>query len=168
MDDKATKMPLDSNQILPQGPCMKFSNLFDLSGQLHDFCLGEFGSKFVIKRLKDGASPEKEFAMKELKLPANLLILLENQYSAKVASILATTKHQRQADLMSYIEENSSLILKKPYGIQLITDVLISSNDTDRQCIAQSALKSISKFQSFSDEKLTKMLRNLTSDIDIV
>ena len=154
MDDKATKTELDSNQILPQGPCMKFSNLFDLSGQLHDFCLGEFGSKFVIKRLKDGASPEKEYAMRELKLPRNLLLLLENQYSARVASTLATIDHQGRTDIMSYIEEHSSLILSKSYGIQFITDVLSSTTETERLCAARSALKSSSKLQYFSDEKL--------------
>ena len=111
---------LDDNLIIPQGPCIKFSNLFDLSGQFSDFCCGEYGSKFVIDRLERGACPERDYAMKELNLPDNLMCLLENPHSAKVATVLANIEHKGRAKILSFIETHFSDITSKVLGMQLV------------------------------------------------
>ena len=129
------------NLVMPQGPCMTFSNLFDLSGQLSDFCCGEYGSKFVLERLKNGVAPEKDYTMKELNLPNSLLDLLENPHSAKVAISLAIINHKGRADILSHIEMNFSEISSNVKGRDFIVNILNSD-----------------KLQTYSDKDLVEAL----------
>ena len=60
---------------------MPFKCYGKLCGQLEDFCHGEHGSKFVIRRLLEGVEPERELLKAELGLnnPGNMLRLIQER-----------------------------------------------------------------------------------------
>ena len=140
---------------------MQFSNLFDLSGQLSDFSCGEYGSKFILERLQNGVTPEKDFAMKELNLPNSLSHVLENHHSSQVATVLAILDHKGREEILSHLEAQFSKISSTVEGRKFIADVFKKANKTEKRRIAQYASTSMSNLQTYPDKDLIEELSYL-------
>ena len=135
---KKVETSADVPLVIPQGPCMKFTNLFDLSEQLVDFCKGDYGSKFVIERLWNGARPEKDYIMKKLRLPDSLIDLVQDRNMAKVVSVLAKVEHKGRREILDQLLKDFSSIVGVYNGSEFIMDVLRLVSTEEKECVAAS------------------------------
>ena len=135
---KKVETSADVLLVIPQGPCINFTNLFDLSEQLADFCKGDYGSKFVIERLWNGARPEKDYIMKKLRLPDSLIDLVQDRNMAKVVSVLAKVEHKGRREILDQLLKDFSSIVGVYNGSEFIMDVLRLVSTEEKECIAAS------------------------------
>ena len=91
--------------------CTKFSNLFSLSGQLDQLCMGEQGSKWVMERLLKGQDEEKSLVRKELNLPSYLTKHIGSSNCRKVILVLAEVDSQVRKKLLSQTSMDIDFIL---------------------------------------------------------
>jgi hypothetical protein len=92
--------------------CPQFTDLFSLAGQLAEFCHGEHGSNFVVKRILMGTQPERRVVVMELALPRSLVTCLSNVHCRKVVQALMETDKVYRKELMSEANRSSVEVLK--------------------------------------------------------
>lgn len=122
---------------LSQGPCMKFNNLYDLSGQFVDFCKGENGSKFVVERLTKGTVAERLYARSELKLATNFSELIGQEHGRKVLMVLLEVDKESRQEVMKYIRTHVANNLVRETFLRFVCDYLERVNPVMKEEVAQ-------------------------------
>ena len=104
--------------------CTKFSNLFSLSGQLDQLCMGEQGSKWVMERLLKGQEEEKSLVRKELNLPSDLTKHIGSSNCRKVILVLAEVDSQVRKELLNQTSMEIDSILDMEGGQEFVAKLV--------------------------------------------
>ena len=107
---KVFPSPLPPTPAATSGGLLEFSNLFCLSGQLVQFCQGQYGSKLVLDRIRDGTDPERNLVREELDLPRSLGFLLEagNNYCKEVVLALVERDMKTRMEVMGRVKRDGA------------------------------------------------------------
>jgi len=111
---KKVKNDSDSYMSANVDSCVQFTNLFCLSGQLEQLCMGEQGSKWVIERLLHGDHEERTLVRQELNLPKDLVKYLTSQPCKEVIVVLSEVDSLARKELI----HQSSLDINTILGIK--------------------------------------------------
>ena len=127
--NKQTQNPDHEVQSVQLGTCVKFSNLYCLSGQLQQLCMGEMGSKWVIERLMKGLQEERSMVRTELNLPADLLKHIASPACRKVILVLAEVDSLARNQILCQTSLEIDKILSMEGGQQFVTKLLMGFSD---------------------------------------
>ena len=100
--------------------CTQFSNLFCLSGQVDQLCMGEQGSKWVVDRLQEGRQEEKSLVRRELNLPQDLTKYITSPNCRKVILVLAEVDSQARKELLNQTSLEIDTILNMEGGQEFV------------------------------------------------
>jgi len=111
---KVFPSPLPSTPTPTSGGLLEFSNLFCLSGQLVQFCQGEYGSKLVMDRIRGGTDPERNLVREELDLPRSLGLLMEagNKYCKDVVLALVERDMRTRVEVMGRVRRDNEIFAR--------------------------------------------------------
>jgi len=93
-----------------------FSNLFCVSGQLVQLCIGEHGSRWVVDRLVEGVQAERDLVWSELNLPQDLVKHLSSSNCTKVILALAEVDSTARVEILNKTKEEIDTILGMEEG----------------------------------------------------
>jgi len=104
--------------------CLQFSDLFALSGHLGELCHGEYGSRFVIERLSQGAEVERSLVRTELGLPQSLSLHLASSHCREVILALARNDPEAKHLILTQAKQDMGDILAMDGGREFIEQLL--------------------------------------------
>jgi len=109
-----------------KGGLLEFSNLFCLSGQLVQFCQGEYGSKLVMDRIRSGTDPERNLVREELDLPRSLGLLMEagNKYCKDVVLALVERDMKTRVEVMGRVRRDKEIFARIEGGPEFMQRLL--------------------------------------------
>jgi len=104
------------------GGLLEFSNLFCLSGQLLQFCQGQYGSKLVINRIRHGTDPERNLVREELDLPRSLGLLLEsgNTFFQEVVLALVEKELRTRVEVVGRVKRDKEKFVRLKGGKEFL------------------------------------------------
>jgi len=111
---KVFPCPLPPSPSPTTGGLLEFSNLFCLSGQLVQFCQGEYGSKLVMDRIRGGTDPERNLVREELDLPRSLGLLMEagNKHCKDVVLALVERDMKTRVEVMGRVRRDNEIFAR--------------------------------------------------------
>ena len=127
--NKQSQNPDQDVKSVQPGTCVQFSNLFCLSGQLQQICMGEMGSKWVVDRLMKGLQEERSMVRTELNLPSDLLKYITSPACRKVILVLAEVDSLARNQILCQTSLEVDKILTMEGGQEFITKLLMGIRD---------------------------------------